>query len=315
LRFAAAVVTFNRKVLLGECLHSLLQQTRVPDCIYVIDNASSDGTTEYLKELGLLEHPRIRYQRLEHNSGGAGGFHAGLKAAYDAGEDWIWIMDDDAEPLPDALERMLPYTEYPQVVGIASSKIDSEGSTTGDLKRLQNGTEGKDAPYERLQFSSFVGIAISRKAIDQIGLPKVEFFIHHDDTEYCLRLIRVGDIAHARDSFVRHKEARGVDRYKQRFGRTFKSFPTDRYVMGYFGRRNQIWLDVHFPREGWSSAFRHFRDSVKMCLRATLIDREDVLIRCTVTVRAFTDGLTQNFDNGLPFRLRAKLRKSKTRGS
>jgi GT2 family glycosyltransferase len=310
LRFAAAVVTFNRKVLLVECLQSLLNQTRVPDCIYVIDNASSDGTTEYLQESGLLYHPLIHYQRLESNSGGAGGFHAGLKTGYDAGEDWIWIMDDDAEPFADALERMLPYAEYPRVVGIASAKVDIEGSTTGDVKRLPVAERPEVVPYERLQFSSFVGIAVSRKGIAEVGLPKAEFFIHHDDTEYCLRLLRAGDIAYAKDSFVRHKEARGADRFLRRFGKEFRSFPTDRYCMTYFRCRNAVWLDVHFPRKGWSAVFGHFLDMLKMCLRATLIDREDLMVRYRITIRAFTDGLTESFDNELPFRLRAKLHMS-----
>ncbi len=312
MKFATVVVTFNRKVLLGECLHALLRQTRVPDQIYLVDNASSDGTEEYLRELGLFDHPKISYQRLNKNLGGAGGFHAGLRTAFEAGNDWIWIMDDDAEPLPDALERLLPFTEYSEVVGIACHKTDRDGVDVIDIKPVPGLPAPPEFPYLRLQFSSFVGVAFSRKAIAQIGLPKAEFFLHHDDTEYCLRMMTAGDIAYAPESVVRHKEARGVDRFKRRFGRQYKTFPTDRYCMGYFGRRNGMWLDfhTHHTRPGRRSMSSHFVQVMKDIMRATFIDREDLWIRYTICMRSFTDAVRQNFDNDLPFRLRARLRKT-----
>ncbi|MEM1988368.1 MAG: glycosyltransferase [Candidatus Woesearchaeota archaeon] len=46
----AIVVTFNRKDLLLKCLESLRNQTKSLDAIYIIDNASIDGTPELLKE-------------------------------------------------------------------------------------------------------------------------------------------------------------------------------------------------------------------------------------------------------------------------
>src|ERR1035441_9411687 len=102
---AAVVVTYNRKALLGECLDALLKQTHPLDAIYVIDNASTDGTKEFLNERGYLRESKIRYVPLPDNTGGAGGFYEGLRHAFEAGFDWFWLMDDDVEPYLDGLEQ------------------------------------------------------------------------------------------------------------------------------------------------------------------------------------------------------------------
>jgi rhamnopyranosyl-N-acetylglucosaminyl-diphospho-decaprenol beta-1,3/1,4-galactofuranosyltransferase len=86
---AAVVVTYNRSRLLLECLDALLRQTRPVDKIVLIDNASTDGTVEVLRSRGYLANPKIDYQRSEFNSGGAGGFHDGMKRAHELGFDWI----------------------------------------------------------------------------------------------------------------------------------------------------------------------------------------------------------------------------------
>ena len=49
-RVCAVVVTYNRKAMLKKCLDALISQTRKPDHILVIDNASNDGTFEMVKE-------------------------------------------------------------------------------------------------------------------------------------------------------------------------------------------------------------------------------------------------------------------------
>lgn len=87
-KVAAVVVTYNRKELLRECLNALLNQTRPLDEIIVIDNASTDGTQEMIAK----EFPYITYVLMSENIGGAGGFHEGMKLAYEKGYDWIWVF-------------------------------------------------------------------------------------------------------------------------------------------------------------------------------------------------------------------------------
>ena len=118
----AVVVTYNRRNLLIECLSALLKQTFPLQGIYLIDNASTDGTPELLLEKGYiyelpppnLKDPwekefiiqnhtdsgsiKLHYVRMPKNTGSSGGFYEGVKRGYERGYDWLWLMDDDSEP-------------------------------------------------------------------------------------------------------------------------------------------------------------------------------------------------------------------------
>lgn len=74
---AAVVVTYNRKELLKKNIEALLKQTYKEFDIYIIDNASTDGTYEYIKE--YIDSNQIHYENTNKNLGGAGGFNFGIK--------------------------------------------------------------------------------------------------------------------------------------------------------------------------------------------------------------------------------------------
>src|SRR6202142_880217 len=214
---AAVVVTFNRSRLLLECLDALLRQTRPVDKIVLIDNASSDGTPDILESKGYLANPKIDYTRLISNTGGAGGFSEGMRRAHEAGYAWIWIMDDDAEPYDDALERMEPSLHSESIGGVANLTIGLDGrpqlehrgwlelrSTRPRAHRAIDAANLTDKM--EISFASFVGLAVHRSAIDRIGLPKREMFIKADDLEYCVRLAKLGPLILVPENRIRHKD-------------------------------------------------------------------------------------------------------------
>ena len=246
---AAVVVTYNRKHLLVECLAALLKQTHRLDRIYVIDQAGTDGTREFLQDAGFLGHAEIDYWQAEVNTGGAGGFHDGMERAYRDGYSWIWIMDDDAIPTPDACEAMVPLTSFPRVVAVANHKLKSDGTEATEHIRGLKDTKERTHEYCRLTFSSFVGLMVRRNAIDIIGLPKAEFFIQYDDNEYCARLLTQGDIAYAPNSFILHKEANANSPNIRRrcLYWSISRTPLERYWRIYFSFRNRLWFLIHAP--------------------------------------------------------------------
>ena len=307
---AAVVVAFNRKQLLTECLDGLLRQTSPLDAIFVIDNASTDGTDAYLTKRGYLNEPRIRYVRLSVNGGGAGGFYHGVRAAFEAGYDWIWLMDDDTEPETDALRLMEPFKSHSEVVAVANQKLDARGNETLDGLRMFPRPAG-DAPgvYPKVKFSSFVGILIRSSAIEKIGFPRPEFFIHNDDLEYCLRLRKVGDIALAKSSRVLHKE-----QARQIVPKTFLGFhylPKDLhgYCFEYYGNRNYVVVQ----RKHATGLSRYLLPIRKFLLATGAIfffDKKDRRRRLEVLWQANRDGWRDNFDNTYPFRMREQWKTS-----
>ena len=79
---AVVVVTYNRADLLARMLEGLAALDRKPDAVIVVDNASTDHTQEVLAASDL---PGLEVVTQADNLGGAGGFHLGMKAAYDQG--------------------------------------------------------------------------------------------------------------------------------------------------------------------------------------------------------------------------------------
>ena len=73
----------------------LLKQTLAFDRIFIVDNCSTDGTYDYLIQQGWMDEGPFVYVKTASNIGGAGGFYTGTKAAFEAGADWIVLMDDD----------------------------------------------------------------------------------------------------------------------------------------------------------------------------------------------------------------------------
>lgn len=199
---AVVVVTYNRKDLLAQCLDALLAQTRRPDTIYVIDNASTDGTPVMMAEC----YPGARFERLPENTGGAGGFRHGMRRAHQDGHDRIWIMDDDVRPHRRCLEELLfAAKEYPRGI-LLGVREDPEGKLCEascilyDLARpwvlpgqhqeavSAHYADTRSLPAQmELANMSFEGPLIPRAVLDEVGLPDLRFFLYGDDTDFAIR--------------------------------------------------------------------------------------------------------------------------------
>jgi rhamnopyranosyl-N-acetylglucosaminyl-diphospho-decaprenol beta-1,3/1,4-galactofuranosyltransferase len=200
---AVVVVTYNRADLLGRMLDGLAAQTHEPDAVIVVDNASDDHTREVLESHRGLHLQRID---LDTNTGGAGGFHAGVQAAYEQGFDRIWMMDDDVVPAPDCLAVLMAEDEaclmsvrediHGRLVEKAATDFDLAHPWSVRPKRAMVETDYGDRhampPRVELQVVAFEGFLIRREVIDAIGLPDASFFIFYDDVDYALRARRAG---------------------------------------------------------------------------------------------------------------------------
>jgi rhamnopyranosyl-N-acetylglucosaminyl-diphospho-decaprenol beta-1,3/1,4-galactofuranosyltransferase len=109
-RIVAVVVTFNRLPLLETLVGRLGEIDGLAE-VLVIDNASSDGTGEWLAARPHTGEVPLSSRSLSTNRGGAGGFHDGLAWALDREADLVWLMDDDGLPDVDCLDQLLVEAE------------------------------------------------------------------------------------------------------------------------------------------------------------------------------------------------------------
>ena len=190
-RIAVVVVTYNRKVLLERCLNALVGQTRKPDRIVLVDNASTDGTRDMLAANGWLSREDLMFLPLSDNTGGAGGFAAGIVHAATTDADWIWIMDDDAVPHADALERLSSITLDPKnlygSVAVSGDRLSWPMLPLDDPKKQRIYTAKELPSLVDVQFIPFLGLMVSCEMVGRIGVPDAGFFIAADDVDYCLR--------------------------------------------------------------------------------------------------------------------------------
>lgn len=196
---AAVIVTYNRKELLGNNIRMLLKQTLAFDRIFIVDNCSTDGTYDYLIQQGWMNEGPFVYVKTASNIGGAGGFYTGTKAAFEAGADWIVLMDDDGaaadehtfEILFRAAQKLyennkkLFVNALVQLGELLSFKIDQMYSVAEALAAAKDGLlEGTANPFN--------GTLVSRELVDAIGYPNPDFFIKGDEVNYKQRAFDAG---------------------------------------------------------------------------------------------------------------------------
>ena len=210
-RLVAVVVTFNRLAQLKVTLPRLLEAAPEHlEAVVVVDNASSDGTADWLRSQA---DPRLRAIFSPENLGGAGGFNLGLRRAAETFDpDWIVVMDDDARPEPGALA-----TFHAQDLSgwdaIAAAVYYPDGTICEFNRPSHNpfrdfatfsafAVKGRDAVHlkpedyvgapRQVDWSSFVGLFISREALAKAGFPDPRFFIYSEDVLYTLAFSQSG---------------------------------------------------------------------------------------------------------------------------
>lgn len=245
-KICCVVVTFNRKELLLNCLEHIKCQTFKPHTVLIIDNASTDGTMDAVKDYGLYESNvadiNFKYLLLPNNQGGAGGFYNGMKAAFESLEsfDGIWVMDDDGMPDSGCLENLvkyLPNYNYlsPLVVSIENQeKLAFNHDGDFSVKKIM--AEYSDLVPEYA--CPFNGILFSRKLVETIGYPIPKLFIWGDELNYTMRAKDAGYIPYTVISAVHRHPADRMKTSASLLGKKVTEVPNK--WRGYCHWRNAI---------------------------------------------------------------------------
>lgn len=227
---AAVVVSYNRRDLLRASLKALESQTRPPSEIIVVDNGSTDGAPELVRS----EFPTVTLFETGANLGGAGGFAWGVELAIARGHDYAWLMDDDAEPEPDALEKLADVvtgssTEWSFLASLvtADEKTANRGNPPSFSSDVTKQYSASKAGGIAIESATFVGVLINLATARRTHLPCRDYFIWVDDLEYTNRLAQLAPALLVPESHVRHPLS--------------KSGSKDMGARLYYYLRNHLW--------------------------------------------------------------------------
>lgn len=237
MRIWAVIPTHNRPRLLLEVLEALHQQTQPLERVMVVLNGSPKEVTALLE----AEFPRVERLELPENQGSAGGFYHGIRQALEGGADWVWLMDDDGVPKPDALEKLLAAEAttrswgrpadilFSRVVWV-DGRIHPMNFPLPDWRRPRHLWKAVRYGYLVVRSGAWTGMLVRRSAIERHGLPNPAYFVWCEDLEFSGRILRGGWGYWVHDSLVVHKTSQptaAVGDYGERF---------------FFEARNRLWL-------------------------------------------------------------------------
>ena len=269
------IVTWNRLEMLKACVNAALENALGAD-VLVVDNNSTDGTREW-----LAAQKGVMALSLAENTGGAGGFAAGMKKAFELGYAWLWIMDDDVLPLPDALLAIDENEAHADVIQCAKYEEDGtecvfEGILDPRTMRRRKIPVARipDCGFMPCNVATFEGLFVGRKAIEKIGYPDASFFYGLDDLFYGYRASEAVRFVFAR-RFVLRKQ---LDKSRVKFGRAGKRFYSSTPGSRYYHVRNYWKVMRYLKASGKGSWLMYvtYAQEVAKALVLTLVLERDL---------------------------------------
>jgi len=188
-------------------------QTLRPKQIYVVDNASQDGSCDRIS----TDFPEVKLIRLEQNIGFSAGNNLAVRRAN--GCEWIALLNPDAIPADDWLERLVAAAErWPDVVCFASRMVQQRRPEfldgAGDAYHVSGlaWRRGYDFPAEGAflgteeVFSACAAASLYRRdAFEAIGGFDEDFFCYVEDVDLGFRLRLAGyRCLYVPDAIVQH---------------------------------------------------------------------------------------------------------------
>jgi N-acetylglucosaminyl-diphospho-decaprenol L-rhamnosyltransferase len=190
------VPVFNQVHYTKLCIESLLPTVSAEDEIIIIDNGSSDGTSEYLSK-----HPRLRIISNRENLGCAKAWNQGLEAA---GFEWVVIANNDVIFSPQWLQGLLEFAREEEV-DIVSPAI-REGEYNYDIETYSKEFVSRMGSVFRRGIAQGICFMISRRVVDSIGMFDENFRIgQFEDADFFRRAVSAGfRLGTTGRSFVHH---------------------------------------------------------------------------------------------------------------
>lgn len=323
-------VTYGQRQSLLEKVLSAARDEGVGRVVAVDNGASWPVRTQLVEQFGTLAD----VVTMGRNTGSAGGFSAGIRRAMQLGAEYIWLLDDDNCPAAGSLStllcayhRLLPSHAATQLAVLAfrpGHQSDLAAGVplhrTGDRRNAFRGFHVGEIPYKvwrrtpwgrpqvhgtlpefvALPVAPYSGLLFHRSLVDTFGLPREDFVLYADDTEYSYRITR------SQGSIVMVTAARIEDietswNVRQASSTSFAVWLTQgNDLRVYYGMRNGVYFDAFCrPHDRWMLALNRRIYLFALWVLAIRLRRMD---RFRLVMRAVTDGLTGRLgvDPGFP---------------
>lgn len=275
-KIGVVVVTYNRLDKLNKALLAYEEQSYKASVIVVVNNASTDGTKEYLGKWMIDNRATTKKVVLDlpSNIGGSGGFYEGQKEILKYDVDWVMIADDDAYPQSDYLKGMNEFIEKNSnnKYSVVCGKVLQNGKYChrGRWHNKWSINYQQDVPQSmykntifKIDFVSYVGIVINVDKLRQAGLVKKEYFIWVDDHEHSIRLNKIGDmVCLSNYTIVHDTENQGsVISWKDYYGRrnAIDMFKTHFFLNYIFVLLIEFTKLLLYPLKGYNSKIMKMR--------------------------------------------------------
>lgn len=218
-KIGVILVNYNGKEYNNKCIKSILDSTISEQIqIIIVDNASTDGSLEELREQ-WDNNDQIHIIPLKENYGFSKGNNEGIHWSIKQGIEYFLLLNNDTEIEPYTIERMVDsqrkteaivvpkilYADRPGIIWYAG------GEFSHILKKQRQ--LGKNRPDNaKFQISRYCGFAngccllLTKEIINKMGFLDERFFLYGEDTEYSLRATERGiAIWYCAEAVVYHK--------------------------------------------------------------------------------------------------------------
>jgi GT2 family glycosyltransferase len=195
----AIVLNFNRAAETAACVETLLKSDYPNLRIWVLDYG--DPFEAYRQR-----YPQVQILRLSENLGYAGNNNIGIRAALQAGAEWIFLLNEDTTLAPDCVSELMKaaqsadkigmlgplvyHAAEPQIIQTAGGML-GKGWSSIHLGQNQP-DQGQFQQVQEVRWLTGCGILVSARLIAQVGLLDERFFLYWEETEWCLRAAEAG---------------------------------------------------------------------------------------------------------------------------
>lgn len=240
------IVAWNQLEKTLACLESVARLSYPRFETILVDNGSDPPLAEAIGD----RHPEVDILRLPDNTGFAGGNNAGLRRALAGPSAYFFLLNNDTELAPDALDHLVAAIEAAPDIGLVTAKVYyaadrrriwSVGNRLNIFLDVTGGGEGQidngqwDRPRD-IDFAPFCAVVLRRELLETVGLLDEGFFFYYEDMDYCrrarlagyrLRLCPAAHVWHAvsassggvENPLARYRLAESGGRYFRKHGR------------------------------------------------------------------------------------------------